>query len=62
MLLTDLIDIAKEGLDRRGRDEAIFLEPLYRRAKEVLSPAREIVEGQSQGRSLEYYIDKFGEI
>lgn len=62
VILTDLIDIAKEGLDRRGRDEAVFLEPLYRRAKEVLSPAREIVEGQSQGRSLEYYIDKFGEI
>ena len=62
MILTDLVDIAKEGLERRHRDEAVFLEPLYRRAKEVLSPARETVEGEASGRSLEYYIDKFGEL
>lgn len=62
VILTDLVDIAKEGLERRNRDEAVFLEPLYRRAKEVLSPARETVEGEASGRSLEYYIDKFGEL
>ena len=61
-ILTDLIDIAKDGLERRGRNEEVFLEPLYRRAKEVLSPAREILEGKMQGRTIEYYIDRFGEM
>ena len=61
-ILTDLVDIAKEGLERRGRNEEDFLEPLYRRAKEVLSPAREILEGKMQGRTIEYYIDRFGEM
>ncbi|MBP5187281.1 MAG: hypothetical protein J6040_09550, partial [Clostridiales bacterium] len=61
-ILTDLIDIAKEGLERRNLNEEVFLEPLYRRAKEVLSPGRETVEGQMQGRTIEYYIDSFSEI
>lgn len=61
-VITDILDIAKEGLRQRGFGEEDLLDPLYVRARSLLSPAREMVEGIEGGKTLEYYIDRFGEI
>lgn len=59
-LITDVLDIAREGLKLRGLDEETFLDPLYARAESLMSPARELANGISSGRTMEYYIEKFG--
>lgn len=61
-LLVELLDIAAEGLKKRGLSEEKFLQPLYRRAEYLLSPAREMVQGMEKGSSLEDYIEKYGSL
>lgn len=55
-LIAQVLDLAKLGLEKRGMGEAHFLEPLYHRAKYLLSPARQMVEGMEAGVPLEQYI------
>ena len=43
-LIKELLDIAKEGLIRRGKGEEHFLEPLYTRLEEKKSPADAAIE------------------
>lgn len=57
-----ILDIAAAGLKQRRCREEHFLEPLYRRARELNSPAKEMVAGLENGRTLDYFIEKFGEI
>lgn len=61
-LLREVIDFAEIGLQRRGKGEEAFLEPLKRRADLVMSPAREMVLGMREGKTQAYYIRKYGEI
>lgn len=61
-LITKVLDIAKDGLETRGWGETEFLEPLYRRAEGLLSPAKEMVEGIRAGKSLEDYIEEYGRL
>ncbi len=61
-LLQEVLALAEKGLKKRGRGEEVFLKPLYRRAELLLSPAREMTEGLSEGKELEYYIRKFAEL
>lgn len=61
-LLLEVLALAEKGLQKRGKGEECFLQPLYRRAELLLSPAREMAEGLSQGKELEYYIRKFAEL
>ncbi len=61
-LLQEVLALAEKGLKKRGRGEEVFLQPLYRRAELLLSPAREMAEGLSEGKELEYYIRKFAEL
>lgn len=61
-LLEELLDIAAEGLKKRGFSEEKFLLPLYRRAEHLLSPAREMIEGMENGGRLEDYIEKYGSL
>lgn len=61
-LLTKILDIAKEGLHKRGFEEEGFLEPLYRRAEKLLSPAREMAEGIEKGKTLDDYIEEYGRL
>lgn len=59
-LLGEILDIAKEGLQKRGFGEEVFLKPLYQRAETLLSPAREMVSGFAVGKTWDDYIDEYG--
>ena len=59
-VLISIISIAAEGLRKRNYGESFLLEPLFNRAKNLQSPAAEMQDGIDKGRSLEYYIAKFG--
>ena len=58
-LLHKIIDLAAIGLSERGYGEEHFIKPLYRRADNLLSPAKEILDGLKEGKEIEYYINKF---
>lgn len=62
VLLVRILDIAKDGLKKRGFKEEIFLEPLYARAEQLLSPAREMIQGLAKGKTLDDYIDEYGRL
>lgn len=57
-----ILEIARNGLQKRGFDEERFLHPLYKRAANLLSPARELLEGFQEGKSLNDYIEEYGRL
>ena len=61
-LIVKVLDLAKEGLKRRGMGEEHFLEPLYHRAKYLLSPARQMADGLDAGVPLEQYIKDYAKL
>lgn len=61
-LTEKVLEIAKNGLRKRGFEEEVFLYPLYRRAENLLSPAREMVEGLATGKTLDEYIEEYGRL
>ena len=61
-LLLKILDIAEKGLYKRGLGEEIFLKPLYRRAEELKSPAREMSEGLEKGKTMDDYIEEYGRL
>ena len=61
-ILGDVIDLAAEGLRRRGRGEEKFVQNLYSRAAHLMSPARVQVEGLESGVPLEYYINDYSKL
>lgn len=61
-LITQVLDLAKAGLQKRGMGEEHFLEPLYHRAKYLLSPARQMAEGLDAGVPLEQYIKDYAKL
>ena len=61
-LITRVLSLARDGLEKRGFGEEKFLKPLYRRAEELLSPAREMVEGLQAGKSMDDYIEEYGRL
>lgn len=58
-LITRVLDLARAGLGKRGMGEERFLEPLYHRAKYLMSPARQMVEGVEAGVPVEEYIREY---
>lgn len=62
VLIAKILDIAKDGLQKRGFGEEKFLEPLYCRAERLLSPAREMIEGIAAGKSIDDYIEEYGRL
>jgi len=58
-LLLQILDLAEDGLSRRGLQEEHFLTPLYLRAERLESPAREIADSQAP---LDEFVDRFGRI
>ncbi len=58
-LLTDVLDIAAEGLRGRNLGEESYLSPLYERAKTLVSPARRMAEGLENGISLDAFIKDY---
>lgn len=61
-LIIKVLELARNGLQKRGFGEETFLEPLYRRAECLLSPAREMAEGLRAGKSMEDYIEEYGRL
>lgn len=61
-LLTQVLDLAKEGLKKRGMAEEHFLESLYHRAKYLLSPARQMAEGMEAGVPVEEFIQEYARV
>ena len=61
-LLLEILEIANDGLHKRGLLEEEFLKPLYRRAEELKSPAREMIEGLEKGKTIEDYIEEYGRL
>lgn len=61
-LLTDVLDIAAEGLRGRNLGEESYLSPLYERAKTLISPARRMADGLEHGISREAFIRDYAEL
>lgn len=59
-LLLSVLELAEEGLQKRGYGEEKFLQPLYSRAEQLMSPGREMVEGIKKGKTIEDYIEAYG--
>lgn len=61
-LLLDILELAKNGLQKRGYGEEKFLDPLYKRAENLLSPGREMLEGIAKGKTVDDYIEAYGRL
>ena len=61
-LLLKILDLAADGLKIRGFGEEQYLAPLYPRAEQLMSPARQMKEGLQKGRTMEDYIREYGEL
>lgn len=61
-MLKQILDIANEGLTRRGYKEEELLKPLYERAERLTNPAKEMVKGIEQGLSVDDFIFKYSQI
>ena len=57
--LSDILDIAVNGLKERGKNEEHFLAPLYERAAKLTNPAKEMVEGIDEGIPLIHFIKEY---
>lgn len=51
-LCVGVLELAQEGLKDRGLGEEKYLEPLYDRARTLVSPGRNYVEEKERGRSV----------
>lgn len=60
--LTQILELAENGLKKRGYREEKFLKPLYERAETLLSPAREMTQGIAAGKTLDDYIEEYGRL
>ncbi|MBR1421998.1 MAG: glutamylcysteine synthetase [Ruminococcus sp.] len=60
--LIRILDIAFDGLSKRGKNEADFLKPLYERAERLTNPARELVNGLQNGVPLDSFIEEYGRL
>ena len=58
--LLSILELAENGLKKRGYGEEHFLRPLYGRAEKLLSPGRQMAEGMENGKTLEDYIEEYG--
>ena len=60
--LLRILDLARDGLQQRGRGEEILLAPLYERARRHTNPAREMLRGLEQGVPIRRYIEQYAAI
>ncbi|MBR0398318.1 MAG: hypothetical protein IJI10_08615 [Eubacterium sp.] len=61
-LLMRVLDLARDGLYQRGFKEAAYLDPLYLRAEQLSNPAREIALGLEHGRTMESFVQAYGQL
>ena len=58
-LCVSVLDLARDGLREQGLGAEAYLEPLYRRAETLCSPARHMVEQLESGIPLNDLILKY---
>ncbi|MBO7543468.1 glutamylcysteine synthetase [bacterium] len=54
-----ILSLAEDGLRKRGFGEEVFLSPLFDRAERLSNPAKDMLEGISQGWRLEDYVERY---
>lgn len=59
-LTNNILNIAKDGLNKRGRGEEIFLKPLYNRVKYHTNPGKEMIKSLHDGIKIEKIIKDYG--
>ena len=60
--LTEILDLAADGLKKRGHGEEVFIESLYERASQLTNPARKMLDGLDKGETIEHYIQEYAQI
>jgi gamma-glutamylcysteine synthetase len=58
-LCLEVVALAQEGLRQRGLGEEAFLAPLYRRAENLCSPGREMLERMEAGATLQSVVERY---
>ncbi|HIH35249.1 MAG TPA: glutamylcysteine synthetase [Methanosphaera sp.] len=61
-LLLKVLDIASEGLDKRGYGEKIFLKALYQRVYNHSNPAKHMLVQLENGVKIEDIIEEYGKL
>lgn len=59
-LLIRILDLASDGLRIRSFGEEKYLDPLYERAEQLMSPARQMRNGLANGKSVMDYVYEYG--
>lgn len=59
-LVRRVVELAEEGLKRRGFGEEEFLRPLYQRVEQHTNPARWMLNAKKNGISMEHIIEQYG--
>lgn len=60
--LIEILDIATIGLKQRGFGEEQLLQPLYDRANRLSNPAKDMVKGLKQGKTINDFILEYSSI
>ncbi len=59
-LTNNILNITKDGLNKRGLGEEIFLKPLYNRVKYHTNPGKEMIKSLHDGIKIEKIIKDYG--
>lgn len=61
-LARNIVDLASDGLRKRGVGEEIFLKPLYERIKNHSNPGKKIIQSVQKGMKIEEIIRDYGKL
>ena len=61
-LARQVVELAEDGLKKRGKGEEIYLEPLYSRIRDRQNPARQMLTARNNGVPLEDIIQSFSKL
>lgn len=61
-LVRNIVDLASDGLRKRGVGEEIFLKPLYERIKNHSNPGKKIIQSVQKGMKIEEIIRDYGKL
>ena len=61
-LARNIVDLASDGLRKRGIGEEIFLKPLYERIKNHSNPGKNIIQSVQKGMKIEEIIRDYGKL
>ena len=57
-----ILDLAADGLKKRGFGEEVLLSPLYERVHEHTNPAKEMLDGIKNGVPLKNFIEQYAAV